>query len=146
MKLSLTVILSCALMANVFAQQITSPLEKNNYLKVTSYDELTAFVKLLDEKSDLLKVETIGQSVQGRNLFALKFSSSEFGKDKSKIKVLFFAQQHGNEQSSKEGALLLAQALLKPENRYLFDKIDFAIIPCPSYLLLAPVIYTVSGL
>jgi hypothetical protein len=59
----------------------------------------------------------------------MKFSSSEFGKDKSKIKVMFHAQQHGNEQSGKEGALLLAQTLLKPENKYLFDKIDFAIIP-----------------
>jgi len=42
---------------------------------------------------------------------------------------MFHAQQHGNEQSGKEGALLLAQALLKPENKYLFDKIDLAIIP-----------------
>ena len=129
MKLSLTVILSFALVANVFAQQITSPLEKNNYQKVTSYDELTAFVTQLDESSDLLKVEVIGQTVQKRNLYAMQFSATEFGKDKSKIKVLFFAQQHGNEQSGKEGALLLAQTLLKPENRYLFDKIDLAIIP-----------------
>lgn len=129
MKVSLTIILCFALIATVNAQQILSPLKKNNYQKLTSYDELTAFIKQLDEKSDLLKVETIGKSVQGRNLYALKFSSSEFGNDKSKIKVLFFAQQHGNEQSGKEGALLLAEALLKPENKYLFDKIDFAIIP-----------------
>jgi len=129
MKLSFTVILSIALMVHGFAQQISSPLEKNNYLKVTSYAELTTYITQLDEKSDLLKVEVIGQSSQGRNLYALKFSSSEFGKDKSKIKVMFHAQQHGNEQSGKEGALMLAQALLKPENRYLLDKIDLAIIP-----------------
>ncbi len=128
-KITITIFLSLALMTHTFAQQITTPLEKNNYLKVTSYDELTAFIKQLDEKSELLKVEVIGQSAQGRNLYALEFSSSEFGKNKSKIKVMFHAQQHGNEQSGKEGALLLAQILLKPENRYLFDKIDFAIIP-----------------
>jgi hypothetical protein len=128
-KISFILLLSLAFMTDVLAQQITAPLEKNNYLKVTSYDELTTFVKQLDEKSDLLKVVVIGQSSQGRNLYALEFSSSEFGKDKSKIKVMFHAQQHGNEQSGKEGALLLAQALLKPENKYLFDKIDFAIIP-----------------
>lgn len=129
MKISLAVILSFALMACAYAQQITAPLEKSNYQKVTSYDQLTSFIKQLNESSDLLKVETIGQTVQKRNLYALKFSSSEFGNDKSKIKVLFFAQQHGNEQSGKEGALLLAMALLKPENKYLFDKIDFAVIP-----------------
>jgi hypothetical protein len=129
MKVSLAIILSLAFMIHALAQQITSPLEKNKYQKVTSYDELTAFVKQLDETSELLKVEVIGQSSQGRNLYALMFSSTEFGKDKSKIKVMFHAQQHGNEQSGKEGALLLAQILLKPENKYLFDKIDFAIIP-----------------
>jgi hypothetical protein len=111
------------------AQQRLSPLEKNNYQKLTSYEVLTDYIQQLDEESDLLKVETIGQSVQGRNLYAVKFSTSEFGKDKSKLKVLFFAQQHGNEQSGKEGALLLAETLLKPENRYLFEKIDFAIVP-----------------
>jgi len=34
-----------------------------------------------------------------------------------------------NEQSGKEGALLLAQELLKPENRYLFDRIDLLLVP-----------------
>ncbi len=67
--------------------------------------------------------------MKGRNIYALKFSSSEFGKDKSKIKILIFAQQHGNEQSGKEGALLLAEKLLQPEYSYLFDKIDFVLIP-----------------
>lgn len=129
MKIPITILISFALSGHVCSQQITTPLEKNNYQTVTSYDELSAFVQQLDKMSDLLKVEIIGQSVQERNLYALKFSASEFGKDKSKIKVLFFAQQHGNEQSGKEGALLLAEALLKPENRYLLDKIDLAIIP-----------------
>ena len=129
MKIQITILLSIAFWTCASAQLVLSPLEKNDHQKVTSYEELTGYIQQLDETSDLLKVETIGQSVQGRNLYAMKFSSSEFGRDKSKIKVLFFAQQHGNEQSGKEGALLLAQELLKPENRYLFDKIDFVLIP-----------------
>lgn len=116
-------------LGSVFAQQISIPIEKINFTKVTSYQELTDFVQQLDKSSDLLNVETIGQTVEGRNLYALKFSGSEFGKDKSKLKILILAQQHGNEQSGKEGALLLTKALLKPENKYLFDKIDLAIVP-----------------
>ena len=112
-----------------FSQQTVPPPEKNNYIKVTSYNELTSYIHQLDEKSDLLKVDTIGQSVEGRNLYALKYSSSRFGEDTSKIRVLVFAQQHGNEQSGKEGALVLAEELLRPENRYLFDKIDFLLVP-----------------
>ena len=129
MKLSICLVLVFLAFGNNFAQQIPLPAEKNKFARVTSYQELTDFILQLDKSSDLLTVETIGQSVLGRNLYALKFSASEFGKDKSKLKVLFLAQQHGNEQSGKEGALLLAQDLLKPENKYLFDKIDFAIIP-----------------
>lgn len=129
MKIPLTIFTSIMLFTTILAQHITTPLEKNNYQKVTSYDELTSFVKQLDESSDIMKVEIIGQSAQNRNLYVLKFSSSDFGKDKSKLKVLFHVQQHGNEQSGKEGALLLAMELLKPENRFLFDKIDFALVP-----------------
>jgi hypothetical protein len=113
----------------VLSQETTPPLVKNSYKTVTSYDELTTYIHQLDAKSNLLKVEKIGNSVEWRNLYALTFSSSEFGKDPSKIRVLIFAQQHGNEQSGKEGALLLAQELIKPENKYLFDKIDLALIP-----------------
>lgn len=111
------------------AQVLSTPLADNSYLKVTSYEQLVAFVTQLDQQSKMLQLERIGQSAQGRDIFAMKFSSGEFAKDESKIKVLFFAQQHGNEQSGKEGALLLALELLKPENRYLFDKMDFVIIP-----------------
>ncbi|MFZ4464333.1 MAG: M14 family zinc carboxypeptidase [Bacteroidales bacterium] len=111
------------------AQKMDSPLIANQYLKPTTYNQLSEYVQRLDHASDLMEVEVIGQSIQKRNLYALKFSTSGFGKDKNKIKVLFFAQQHGNEQSGKEGALLLAKILLEPENRYLFDRIDFALIP-----------------
>ncbi|MEI6456148.1 MAG: M14 family zinc carboxypeptidase [bacterium] len=111
------------------AQVPLPPPVINDYKKLTSYSELTSYVELLGKQSELMKTEIIGQSVKGRNLYALKFSSSEFGRDSSKIKVLIFAQQHGNEQSGKESVLLLSSELLKPENRYLFDKIDLVIIP-----------------
>jgi hypothetical protein len=120
-------LLTPLIIMQIFSQQ--TPLELNNYQKLTSYEELTEFIYQLDSLSDILEVEIIGQSVEGRNLYALKFSNSEFGDDTSKIKVLIFAQQHGNEQSGKEGALLLARELLKPENEYLLEKIDFVLIP-----------------
>jgi hypothetical protein len=121
------ILLSFLFSIQIFSQP--TPLEENNFQKLTSYDELTEYVYQLDESSDLLKVEVIGKSVEGRNLYAMKFSDSEFGEDNSKIKVLIFAQQHGDEQSGKEGALLLARELLKLENKYLFEMIDLALVP-----------------
>jgi len=117
------------LASSVFAQELYTPAEKSSFSKTTGYDELSQYIQMLDSVSEVLSVEIIGQSVQDRNLYAMKFSSSTFGKDKSKIRILILAQQHGNEQSGKEGALLLAEEMVKPENKYLFSKIDLAIVP-----------------
>ena len=115
--------------SNLSGQETTTPLEKNNYSRPTTYEELNAYVRHLDTISGLIKTEVIATSVGGRSIFGVRFSSSETGKDPSKIKVLILAQQHGNEQGGKEGALLLMQKLLKPENEYLFKKIDLVIVP-----------------
>ena len=123
-------LLSSLFMAvSLFSQNIITPLQQANYLKVTSYLELSQFIKEVDLKSDLIKSEVLTKSIEGRELFAVYFSKNGFGKDKSKIRVLIFAQQHGNEQSGKEGALFLITELLKPENQYLFEKIDFVLVP-----------------
>jgi len=79
------------------------PLQKSNYSKITSYSELSQFIREIDKKSDLINTEVIAKTTEGRELYAVLFSKGKFGKDKSKIKVLIFAQQHGNEQSGKEG-------------------------------------------
>jgi hypothetical protein len=109
------------------AQQ--TPLQKSNYSKITSYSELSQFIQEVCGKSVIIRSEVFANSVGGRDLYAMYFSKDEFGKYRSKIRVLIFAQQHGNEQSGKEGALLLINELLKPENLYLFDKIDFVLVP-----------------
>jgi hypothetical protein len=108
---------------------ILTPAEKSSFREVSKYADIVTFIHDLDNSSSLLTVETIGHSVEGRNVYALKFSTTTFGSDKSKIRVLIHAQQHGNEQSGKEGALLIARELLKPENSVIFDHIDLAIVP-----------------
>ena len=113
----------------VMSQNCPSPLRKSNFSKMTSYDELSDYVQKLDAASDLLTVGIAGKSPKGRNLYSLLFSSSTFGKDESKIRVLIIAQQHGDEQSGKEGALMLAEELTSPSNRHIFDNIDLMIIP-----------------
>jgi len=115
--------------SNLNAQEITSPAKANGFSKPSSYAELSAFISSLDKKQDLVQTEIIAESPGGKNVYAVKISSTFFGKDPGKIKVLILAQQHGNEQSGKEGALLLISDLLKPENRHILDKADIAIIP-----------------
>jgi hypothetical protein len=129
LKSAIMLLMCFALSLPLLSQEPVTPAIKRNFTAVTAYEELVPFLQSLDERSDLLTVNIIGQSVNGKNLYGLMFSSSRFGKDRSKIRVLIFAQQHGNEQSGKEGALLLASELIKPENRYLFEKIDLVLVP-----------------
>ncbi len=119
----------CVLILSTLTLAQPTPLEQNGNTKITSYSELVSFIKQLDSSSSLMKTEVIARSVEGRDIYAALFSKSGFGKDPSKIRVLIFCQQHGNEQAGKEGGILLIRELLKPENRYLFNKVDLAIIP-----------------
>ncbi len=112
-----------------YSHDVLTSLQKSDYKKLTNHSELSQFIKEVDEKSEIIKTEVLAKSHEGKELFVVYFSKNEFGKDASKIKVLIFAQQHGDEQSGKEGALLLINELLKTENQYLFDKIDFALVP-----------------
>ncbi len=112
-----------------FSQKLLTPLEKAEYKSPTGYNELSGFLNRVSKDYPQIKVDTIAKSVEGRELYAVYFSKGNIGADTSKIKVLIFAQQHGDEQSGKEGALLLIKELLKPENQYLFNKIDFVLVP-----------------
>ena len=113
----------------LFSQDLTTPLEKSGFDTLTSHARLLEFTTALDQESDLLQVRMIGQSVEGRDIPALFFSKGIFGTDERKARVLIFAQQHGNEPSGKEGALMLAARLLMPDCDSLFDHLDLALVP-----------------
>ena len=137
LKMKKIPLLALALSISIFSnqpmkaqcRQLKTPAEARDFSEVSKYSEMVEYIHQLDKSSDILTVEKIGESVKGRDLFMLKFSNSDFGEDKGKIRVLIHAQQHGNEQSGKEGALLLAQELTKPENADIFKYMDLALIP-----------------
>jgi len=124
-KRIILLLLFCTLSASA---QIKLPLEVNNYDSLTSYPQLIHFIDQI-EPSPKIKTEVIGKSPGGYDIPALLISNDEFGKDESKIRVLIFAQQHGNEPSGKEGALMLLKNIYEGELDTLFNKIELAIIP-----------------
>jgi hypothetical protein len=114
---------------NIMAQQADSLSGKNNYGKVTPYDELISIVESLNPGNLNIRLEYIAESTEGRKIPLLKISKTEFGLDKDKLKAFIFAQQHGNEQSGKEGALLILKKIAAGELNNLFDDIDLLLIP-----------------
>jgi hypothetical protein len=84
----------------------------------------------LDRKSNLVYIEQIGESVEGRPISALFFSTDEnFGSQRGKKPVvLIFCQQHGDEPSGKEAAMVITRRLIQSESR-LLKRIDLILVP-----------------
>lgn len=107
-----------------------TPLERDNYSKLSSHSDMMSYLKTLDSKSKILTVSSIGKSVQGRDIPALYFSLDKtFGsKRDQKLLVLIFCQQHGNEPSGKEAALIVARDLAD-HGRAILKHLDLILVP-----------------
>lgn len=108
-------------------ENVTPALKKEK--GYTNYEDLMSFLEELQNKhKDLVSISYIGESQKGIKIPILKISNSNSKEDK--IKVWIQGGLHGNELASTEGVLyLLHEILNKPENHFLFDKIDLVVVP-----------------
>ncbi len=127
MKLIITVFLLAS--AIIFPQGFKTPLEQNKYDSLTSYHQMITFLQQISENDKRIQLDFIAESAEGRKVPVLKISGDVFGKDTSKIKILIFAQQHGNEQSGKEGVLLLLRDITSDKFDDFLTKADLLIVP-----------------
>lgn len=107
-----------------------TPLESANYASLSSYDDMMRYLRTLDSNSDVLTMTIIGQSVENRDIPALFFSlDPAFGSQRGKKPVvLIYCQQHGNEPSGKEGALVTARRLAN-DGQAILQKLDLILVP-----------------
>ena len=96
--------------------------------KLTSYERLFEIVSKAEKTNHFIELDTLGISVENRIIPYLKISNDSFD-DAAKVNVMVFAQQHGNEQSGKEAALLLTEKIASGELDYLFEKINLILVP-----------------
>lgn len=104
-----------------------APLVANGYARVTRQEELLTFVRACAAASPRLELETIGRSGQGRELVLVRArpAAGEAG-----LKVLIFCQQHGNEASGKEAALLLLRRIAAGGAEEEWAGLDLYVVPC----------------
>ncbi len=114
----------------VFPQRrFHSPVEASGFTRLTSCDTLQAFLKTLDGRGRCT-VGPLARTSGGRTLsYVLVTSSSRFGGDSSKLRVMLFAQQHGDEPSGKEALTLLLARFAGFELDRLLSRIDLIIVP-----------------
>ena len=128
-KLGLIVI-SSLISFQIQAAQFQTQLEKSNWTELTSYERMMEYLGPLVASSPWLKMEPIGKSVSGRAIPALFFSrDTVFASQREKKPlVMIICQQHGNEPSGKEAALIVARRLLN-EDSYLLKNLDLILVP-----------------
>ncbi len=127
-KMKYLLVLLIMISSNVSGQLFT-PLEKSEYARLSTNKDILGFINESLYYTKLVEFDTLAISKNGKIVPLLKISNSHLGSSKEKIKVLIFAQQHGNEQSGKEGALYLLKQIAIGNLNYLFDKIDLLIVP-----------------
>jgi hypothetical protein len=110
------------------AERIPAPIETNNYARVTTHEELLAFLKSADGLSSRVTVSTIGTTNQGREIPLVVLSRD--GMANPRFRVMVFCQQHGNEPSGKEAALILIAQAVREDLDRLLEDMDILLVPC----------------
>lgn len=108
------------------SHQVKTPLEENNFSKLTTHNEIVDFVQISSVKSESIEFEVFGTSVEGRDLIVVKSKSTH---KTNLLRVLIFAQQHGNEPSGKEAALLVIKDLASNDLTPFINNLELWIIP-----------------
>ncbi|MCI0485881.1 MAG: M14 family metallopeptidase [Blastocatellia bacterium] len=103
--------------------------------KFHSYEETLAEFKSLAEKhTDLAQVINLGQSYEGRQIFALKLTKNPSLDDPSKVDVLITGGHHAREWISIEPPIYFANQLVREYEtddkiKYLLDHLQVWIVP-----------------
>lgn len=123
----MTRILLCLLLAAVsLSAQFPTPLERSGYTKLTTNAELVEYVTMVDDAVPFIRTETMALSTGGKSIPAVIVST---GGNTKKLTVLIFAQQHGNEPSGKEGALMLLRDIAGGKLDQVLASVDLVLVP-----------------
>jgi hypothetical protein len=99
---------------------------QHGYQRVTTHEELLQYLEQTARTSPIVRIETIGTTTLGRTIPMAVIST---GKSPSKLRVMVFCSQHGNEPSGKEAALILLERIARRQMDPLLAKIDLWLVP-----------------
>ena len=109
--------------------RFVAPVERSGYTRVTSYDTLQTFLKDVGSTA-FVHVEPLTKSRKGRTLSVAKVSLSKtFGQDPGNLRILLFAQQHGDEHTGKEALSMLLAKFASGDLRDVLQNIEVLIVP-----------------
>jgi len=104
------------------------PISAHQFEQLTSYAKLIGYVNQVDTMSDFISVEYVGESVEGRRLPLVKIANQGKINDEL-LTIFFFAQQHGDEPSGKEGMLMLIDEFARGKHKDWLKNANILIMP-----------------
>jgi hypothetical protein len=111
--------------------RLRTPLETAEFKRLSTSEEIAAYLARLDRLFPQARMEVIGTSVQGRPIQALLLTSTP-GADVStpgRLTVELIGCQHGTESAGAESLLVTARDLLVGSLRELLKDMDVVLIP-----------------
>lgn len=116
-----------------FAMLAFAPAADAGYLRGKHYtlDEIYAHIRELGNKSDIVSIEEIGKSVEGRPILAVRIARRD---GTQRPEALITSSIHAIEFSGDRIALAVAEKLIEKESSdpwvaSLLDRMDFYIVP-----------------
>lgn len=108
-----------------------TPLEKNDYTRVSRSQEIAAYMREVVNADPSVRIDSLGQTVQGRPIEALVFADNNAAYEgRSRIKVMIIGSQHGAaEPAGGEAMLVIARDLVAGDLRALRETMDIILIP-----------------
>lgn len=113
-----------------------TPSEVEGFARPTANRRLGRYLRYLaNTYPDVVRLQRIGVSGAGRAVFAVHCGASRprdlsrHETDGGRLRVLLFAQQHGNEPGGKEACLLLLRRLVAEPRRDLLEHLDVCVVP-----------------
>lgn len=108
--------------------QAPFPADPRTMRRTVSYDEMAAFLERV-AKPGFITVTEEGRSTQGRKLFLVRLNRGRVAtRSRARFRVLYYAQQHGDEVAGKDALLTLIRDVAERPER-LPEDVDLYIMP-----------------
>ncbi len=106
---------------------IQAPIERNGFRASTSYDALQSFLSSLDQVP-FMTVSTLGTTPEGHAITMVRVASG-LNEREPKLRIMLFAQQHGDEPSGKEALTMLLARCASGEYARHLRAVELYIVP-----------------
>jgi hypothetical protein len=133
----LTCLLSLILLAGLCAaraspgenpESLSTPVERGGFTSLTSYDSLQSFLREIT-RCPGFHVEQIATTRMGRAVDVVRVSDPGQPPGAKRLRILLFAQQHGDEPSGKEALTMLLARCASGQLKGLLSAIELFIVP-----------------